>query len=145
MFSIFLTHHMTDRAKMPERAFNLKEIAFFRAGPDDHNQIEAPNKFAFMQPVRFADQAAEMMSFHTVSDLLADRDAQAVLLRRSLPDPVRDFQLIFFRNSGEKFVPPENIEDQKTVCAGLSVLIDKLEVLIFSYRILHTFSLIKRK
>lgn len=128
---------MADSAKMRERAFNLKEIAFFRAGPDDHNKVEAPSKFVCMQPVRFADQAAEMMSFHTVSYLLADGDAQAVLTFWDFPDSVWDSQHVFFRDGGEKFVPPEYIEDQKTVCAGLSILIDKLEVLIFSYRILH--------
>lgn len=77
--------------------------------PGDNNQIIALNKACFLMAIAFPDQPAEMMSYHTVSDLFADRNAKTVI--------------------GESVFP--HIQNQIPVCKGAAVSVTISEVVVF--------------
>ena len=77
--------------------------------PGNDNQIIALIKACFLMAVAFPDQPAEMMSYHTVSDFLTDRNAKTVI--------------------GEPVFP--HIQDQIPVCKGSAVSVTISEVVVF--------------
>ena len=81
-------------AQMIKRIRNFLLCTVLRPDSADDNHIKALGKTFLFQSVSFSDQSAQMMANHTVSDFLADRNADSVL-----------FQMIF-----------QNIHDKIFIC-----------------------------
>ena len=75
----------------------------------DHDDIPAPQKLLFLQPVSFSDQSGHTMPDNTVSDLFTDRD----------PEPVPICSVIQY------------IHDKLPRCGGCSLSVHLLKITVF--------------